>query len=108
MSGLLVLLAAAAYGLSAWVYFHGRFGAAALLGAIFAALIAPAAVGSLGGIGGVIAFALLAVAPGVYLVVHAVDARRGLFLLPTIYSIPIAFVCGAVLLVAVAAGAALG
>lgn len=106
MTVLLVTGAAAAYVASAWIYFRGRFALAALLGALFAGLMAPAAVGSLGGLGGVIAFALLAVAPGVYLAVHVVDVRKGLFLLPTIYSIPIAFVCGLVLLLVVALGAA--
>jgi hypothetical protein len=36
-----------------------------------------------------------------------VDARKGLFLLPTIYSIPLAFVCGLLLWVVVALGAIL-
>ncbi len=102
---MMLLAAAVAYAASAWIYFRGRFGWAALGGVAFAALMAPAALGHLGGVGGAIAFALLAVAPGVYLLVHAVDARRGLFLLPTIYSIPIAFVCGLVLWVVVASGA---
>jgi hypothetical protein len=105
---MMLFAAAVAYAASAFVYFRGRFGLAALGGIAFAALMAPAAVGDLGGLGGAVAFALLAVAPGVYLVVHAVDARKGLFLLPTIYSIPIAFVCGLVLWVAVALGAILG
>lgn len=105
MTGFLLLGAAAAYALSAWIYFRGRFGLAALLGALFAGLIAPAAVGFLGGVGGAVAFALLAVAPGAYLAVHVVDVKKGLFLLPTIYSIPIAFVCGLVLLLVVAVGA---
>lgn len=104
---MILLAAAVAYAASAFIYFRGRFGLAALGGVAFAALMAPAAVGNLGGLGGAAAFALLAVAPGAYLVIHAVDARRGLFLLPTIYSIPIAFVCGLVLWVAVAAAAIL-
>ena len=105
MTGFLLLGAAAAYVASAWIYFRGRFRLAAFLGAVFAGLMAPAAVGSLGGLGGLLALALLAVAPGVYLVVHVVDAKKGLFLLPTIYSIPLAFVCGLVLLLVVAAAA---
>lgn len=104
---MILLLSAVAYALSAWIYFRGRFGLAALGGLVFAGLMAPAAVGFLGGPGGAVAFLLLAVAPGAYLVVHAVDARKGLFLLPTIYSIPIAFVCGLALWVVVAAGAVL-
>lgn len=104
MTGLLVLGAAAAYVASAVTYFRGWFVIAVLFGLCFAGLVAPAAVGSLGGLGGTVAFALLVVAPGIYLVVHAVDARRGLFLLPTIYSIPLAFVCGLVLWGVVALG----
>jgi hypothetical protein len=105
---MILLFAAAAYALSAWIYFRGRFGLAALGGAIYAGLMAPSAMRFLGGPGGVAAFVLLAVAPAVYLAVHAVDARRGLFLLPTIYSIPIAFVCGLLLWLVVALGAILG
>jgi hypothetical protein len=105
---MILALAAAAYAASAWIYFRGGFRLAALLGAVFLGLMAPLAVANLGGPGGGIAFALLAVAPGVYLAVHVVDARKGLFLLPTIYSIPIAFVCGLVLWVVVALGAILG
>jgi hypothetical protein len=104
---MILLAAAALYAASAWIYFRGHFGLAALGGAVFLGLMAPAAVGNLGGVGGTIAFALLAVAPGVYLAVHAVDAKKGLFLLPTIYSIPIAFVCGLVLWVVVALGSIL-
>jgi hypothetical protein len=48
MTGLLLLGAAAAYALSAWIYFHGRFGLAALCGAVYWALMAPAAVQYLG------------------------------------------------------------
>jgi hypothetical protein len=104
---MIVVAAAVVYAASAWIYFRGRFGWAALGGAVFAGLMAPTAVANLGGLGGAAAFAVLAVAPAVYLVVHAVDARRGLFLLPTIYSIPIAFVCGLALWVVVAAAAIL-
>ncbi len=104
---MILVAAAVVYAASAWIYFRGRFGWAALGGAVFAGLMAPAAVGNLGGLGGAIAFALLAVAPAVYLVVHVVDAKKGLYLLPTIYSIPIAFVCGLVLWVVVAVGAVL-
>lgn len=104
---MILIGAAVAYALSAWVYFRGRFGLAALGGAVYWALMALAAVSSLGAPGGAVAFGLLGAAPAVYLAVHAVDARKGLFLLPTIYSIPIAFVCGLLLWVVVALGAAL-
>jgi len=104
MSALFLLGAAAAYALAALAYFRGRFGPAALLGAAFVALVAPVAVDGLGPVAGAAALALLALAPGVYLVVHCVDARRGLFLLPTIYSIPIAFVCTLALLLVAGLG----
>jgi hypothetical protein len=104
---MMLLAAAGAYAAAAWIYFRGRFGPAALCGAVYWGLMAPAAIGHLGGPGGAIAFALLGAAPAAYLLVHAVDARKGLFLLPTIYSIPIAFVCGLLLWAAVAAGAIL-
>jgi len=92
------LLGAAAYALAAFAYYRGRFGLAALLGVAFAGLVAPVAVTGLGPVAGAAVLALLAAAPGIYLVVHCVDARRGLFLLPTIYAIPIAFVCALALL----------
>ncbi len=104
---MILLLAALAYAASAWIYFRGRFGLAAMGGAAYWTLMAFAAARYLGAPGGAVVFALLAVAPGLYLAVHAVDARKGLFLLPTIYSIPIAFVCGLALWFVVAAGAIL-
>jgi hypothetical protein len=93
----LLLGAAAAYLAAGLAYFRGRFAPAAALGALYVALMAPATTGALGAAFGLVLFLLLALAPAGYLVVHYVDARKGLFLLPTIYSIPLAFVCGLVL-----------
>jgi hypothetical protein len=84
--------AAALYLLCAVLYYRGRFGWAALVGALFFVALTPVVLDGMGPVAAGAALGLLAVAPAAYLVVHAVDARRGLFLLPTVYSIPIAFV----------------
>ncbi len=55
--------------------------------------LTPVVLAAMGPVAAGAALALLAAIPAAYLVVHAVDARRGIFLLPTVYSIPIAFVC---------------
>jgi len=99
--GATALLAACALA-----YFRGHFGAAGLLG-----------LGSEGALGFVLArtmspasaavtLALLCVVPLALLGLHVIDARRGLFLLPTIYSIPLAFFAAALLWI-VAGGALL-
>jgi hypothetical protein len=85
--------AAALYVLCAVLYYRGRFGYAAIAGALFLGALAPVVLASMGPVAAAAALALLAALPAAYLVVHAVDARYGIFLLPTVYSIPIAFVC---------------
>ncbi|MHC4547332.1 MAG: hypothetical protein ACYTEZ_01030 [Planctomycetota bacterium] len=89
--------AAALYLACGVLYYRGHFGLATLAGLLFFAALAPVVLAALGPVAGGGALALLAAAPLAYLAVHALDARRGLFLLPTIYSIPIAFVCGVTL-----------
>ena len=83
--------------ISALSYYHGRFTIAAVLGALYYGALAPAVLDGMGPVGAAAALLLLAVAPATYLGVHMVDARRGLFLLPTIYAIPIAFLTGLLL-----------
>lgn len=85
--------AGALYLLCAVLYYRGHFGYAALVAALFFGALAPVVLGAMGPIGAAAALVLLALIPAAYVVVHAVDARRGVFLLPTVYSIPIAFVC---------------
>ncbi len=89
--------AAALYLVCAVLYFRGRFAWAALAGALFLGALAPVALAALGPLAGGAALLVLAAVPAVYVVVHAVDARYGLFLLPTVYSIPIAFVASLLL-----------
>ena len=45
--------------------------------------------------------------PALFLFVHTVDARTGTFIFPTMYSIPVAYLTGALLLIAAGAGLAL-
>jgi hypothetical protein len=85
------LAATAALGLAALLYFRGRFGAAALLGAAYNALVAEAARRAMPAPLFWGAFGLLCLGPAAFLALHVADIRRGLFLLPTVYSIPIAF-----------------
>ena len=84
--------AAALYLTCAVLYFRGHFAWAALAGALFLGALAPVVLAAMGPVAGGVALLALAALPAAYLVVHAVDARCGIFLLPTVYSIPIAFV----------------
>jgi len=85
--------AAALYLLCAVLYYRGHFAPSALVGVLFFGALTPVVLAAMGPVAAGAALALLAAIPAAYLVVHAVDARRGIFLLPTVYSIPIAFVC---------------
>jgi len=85
--------AGALYVLCAVLYHRGRFDYAALVAALFFGALTPVVLAAMAPVAAAAALALLAGLPAAYLVVHAVDARRGIFLLPTVYSIPIAFVC---------------
>ena len=51
-----------------------------------------------------VVLALLCVFPALFLLVHVIDLKKGIFYLPTVYSIPIAFLAGAALLVVAAGG----
>ena len=79
------------------LYYNGRLWAAGIGGLVYGGLIGTVAARSMAPWLAIVLVALFAVAPGVYVIVHAVDARRGLFLLPTIYSIPLAFLAGVIL-----------
>jgi len=87
----LFLAATAALFLACALYFRGRFLLAAVLGIAYAALAFETARPRLPSTLFWTSFLLFCVAPGSFLGLHVVDIRRGIFLLPTIYSIPIAF-----------------
>lgn len=89
--------AAVLYLVCAVLYFRGHFAWAALAGALFLGALAPVVLAAMGPLSGGAALFGLAAIPAAYVVVHAVDARYGIFLLPTVYSIPIAFVASLLL-----------
>jgi hypothetical protein len=91
--------AAAAFLLSAVLYFRTAFAAAALCGLAYLVLVSIVVVEAMGPVGATVTAVLLLAVPNGLLLVHAYDARKGVFLLPTIYAIPIAFFAGAVTLV---------
>ena len=92
------LAALATFLLAALLYFRGWFRPAGLVGLAFGVAVSMLVLQGFGPIGGGVLVVLFVLAPAAFLVVHAYDARRGVFLLPTIYSIPLAFACGALLL----------
>lgn len=98
MTGALFAGACAAYTAAALLYYAGRFVPAMAAGAAFWGLTGAVVLDAMGPVGAAVSWLLLAAAPAIYLAVHAVDAKRGMFLLPTVYSIPLAFVAGLVLL----------
>ncbi len=97
MTLLLHLLSGLVFIACGRVYFHGHFRSAAALGLLDAALSAAVAIRSLPPVAAAAALLLLLVLPLGFVALHAVDARQGIFLLPTIYAIPIAFLAGALL-----------
>jgi len=96
--------AVAVFVAAALFYFHGWFRIASLFGIAFWLLAGRVLTLTLapGWAWGLLV--PLAIAPAGFLFVHALDARGGFFRLPTIYSIPIAFLTGAVLLLCAGLG----
>ena len=100
--GLLYLAAAVAYLVTAALYFRGAFPAASATGLAFAILIGRTLAAAASPPLAAVLILLLVAAPGALVCLHAVDARQGLFLWPTIYMIPLAFATGVLALVAAA------
>lgn len=104
MDAVLYGAAVASFLVAAVFYFRGWFRIAFALGFVFWALVGhlltrtmpPAAAWSL--------FVLFGIGPATFLVVHAIDARKGYFRLPTVYSIPFAFIFGLLLLLCAGIG----
>ena len=89
---------------AAVLYFRGYLSAAAVLGVVFWAVTAHLLLAALGPLWMSVIFIPLGLAPALFLLVHAVDVRTGFCTAPTVYSIPIAFFLGAVLVLATGAG----
>jgi hypothetical protein len=85
------------YGLCALLYFHGHFRSAGVVGGVFAVLMAWLVPLVMGPIAATLVLVFLLGIPAAVLLAHVYDAGRGIFLLPTIYSIPLAFLAGALL-----------
>jgi hypothetical protein len=103
-----LVAAVAALLLAAVFYFHARFQAAAATGLVYAGLMAHLLREEFGHTPGMLAAVFLLLVPALCVVVHAIDARRGLFLLPTVYGIGIAFIGALAALLAVGAAKLLG
>jgi len=104
MDAVLYGAAVAAFVVAAVSYFHGFFRIAFLLGCGCWTLLGMVVLGAFPAALAWPLLLLFAIGPALFVVVHAVDARRGCFRLPTIYSIPIAFLLAAALLVAAGLG----
>lgn len=91
-------VALALFAAACLVYYSGRLVPALLLEILFLAAISLAAGRLLPPALAWPAIALLALLPGAFLLVHVVDARFGIFLYPTIYSIAIAAIASALFL----------
>ena len=89
--------AALLFVLAALAYFHARFALAGLAAAAYWGSIGFVAARSMSLLGASVALGLLAALPAALLLAHVVDLRRGIFLVPTVYSIPLAFLSGALL-----------
>ena len=106
MSLALYGLAVVLFLVSSFGYFHGRFGLAYLTGVAFWACSGAVVLREMGGALAWITLIPLLFLPALFLFVHTVDARTGTFIFPTMYSIPVAYLTGAILVVVAAAGLA--
>ena len=96
------LLAAALilFVVSAEAYFHARFLLAVPTGFGFWACMVTVVLTGMGSLAAWLVLLPLCVLPAVFLAVYLVDARTGTFIFPTIYSIPVAYLTGALLWIA--------
>ncbi len=91
MTGCLWLAAGGVLLAAGWIYFRGAFRLATALALGYWALAGMVVCRSLPPVPAVIVLALLVAIPAALLALHMIDARKGLFLIPTIYAIPLAF-----------------
>ena len=96
--------AVASFLVAAVFYFRGWFRIAFLAGCAYWVLVGHVLTRTMSPGWAWSLFVLFALGPAAFLLVHAVDARRGYFRLPTVYSIPLAFVFGLVLLLCAGIG----
>ena len=97
-------LAAVLFLVSSVGYFHGRFGFAYLTGVAYWACAGAVVLRTMDTPMALVTLVPLCFLPALFLFVHTVDARTGTFIFPTMYSIPVAYLTGALLLLAAGAG----
>ena len=93
-----------AFIIAAIFHFYGWFRTTATLGMIFWPLCAVLLYRTMNLPGAIAVFVIFAVAPALFVLVHAIDCERGHYNLPTFYSIPLAFLAGLALLFSIAVG----
>lgn len=97
MTAVLFLGATLAFALACLLYYKGRFLAASLLGLAYGLVLCALAFPAMHPVLWSLVVTLLLVFPALLIGLHVVDLRTGLFLLPTVYSIPFAFLAAAFL-----------
>jgi len=97
-------LAAVLFLVSSVSYFYGRFGLAYLTGMVYWACAGAVVLRTMGTAVALVTLVPLCFLPALFLFVHTIDSRTGTFIFPTMYSIPVAYLTGALLLVAAGAG----
>lgn len=87
----MLIAAIATFLLACVLYFRARFLYASLTGIVLAGLLGVLLFDTFALVTAVLLAVLLLLIPAGFVIVHAVDARKGIFLLPTVYGIVVAF-----------------
>ena len=100
----MLIAASATFLLACVLYFHARFLYASLTGVVLAGLLGVLLFDTFRPVTAVVLAVLLLLIPAAFVIVYAVDVRKGIFLLPTVYGIIVGFLGAMVcLLITVAA-----
>ncbi len=97
MTAALFVGATLLFGLACLVYYRGLFLIASVVGIVFGLTLISISFRAMNPVVWSLMVTSLAAFPALLLILHAVDLRAGLCLLPTVYSIPFAFLSGALL-----------
>ena len=97
MTAALYLGATLLFGLASFVYYRGLFLVASVVGAAFGYILVSISFPAMHPVVWSLMVTSLVAFPALLLILHTVDLRAGLCLLPTVYSIPFAFLAGALL-----------
>ncbi len=97
MTAALYLGATLLFGLACLVYYRGLFLIGSVVGAVFGFILISISFEAMHPVVWSLMVTSLVALPALLLILHTVDLRAGLCLLPTVYSIPFAFFAGALL-----------